>query len=130
MKDNTLINDKRIVIGILSYFQSGVRNIGVFLSLSLVLFSFSLYFKELNKYILVFLHLVSLFLVILVTILSHLLHQDSILFKKDNDISLKYNNLYLKKWLKLIWGLKIVTIILVLIFLGIIIFDLKELFAF
>ena len=130
MKDNTLINDKRIVIGILSYFQSGVRNIGVFLSLSLVLFSFSLYFKELNKYILVFLHLVSLFLVILVTILSHLLHQDSILFKKDNDISLKYNNLYLKKWLKLIWGLKIVTIILVFIFIGIIIFDIKNLITF
>jgi len=128
MKDNILINNKKIVLAILSYFQSGVRNIGVFLSLSLVLFSFSLYFKELNKYLLVFLHLVSLFLVILVTILSHFLHIDSILFKKDNDISLKYNNLYIIKWLKLIWGLKIVTIILVLIFLGIIIFDIKNLF--
>ena len=130
MKDNMLKNDKTIVVGILSYFQSGIRNIGVFLSLSLVLFSFSLYFKKLNKYLLIILHFVSLFLVILVAILSHFLHQDSLSFKKDNDISLKYNNLYLTKWLKLIWGLLIVTIILVLIFLGIVIFDIKKLFTF
>ena len=127
--NNNLIKSKELVLSILSYFQSGVRNIGVFLSLSLVLFSFSLYFKKLNKYLLILLHLVSLFLIILVTILSHFLHKDSSLFKKDNDISLKYNNLYLSKWLKLIWGLKVVTIILVFIFLGIIIFDIKNLFS-
>lgn len=127
--NNNLIKSKELVLSILSYFQSGVRNIGVFLSLSLVLFSFSLYFKKLNKYLLLLLHLVILFLIILVTILSHFLHKDSSLFKKDNDISLKYNNLYLSKWLKLIWGLKVVTIILVFIFLGIIIFDIKNLFS-
>ena len=126
--NNSLINDKRIILGILTYFQSGIRNIGVFISLSLVLFSFSLYFKELNKYILIFLHLISLFLVILVTILANYLHLDSLSFKKDNDLSLKYNNLYLTRWLKLIWGLKLVTIILGLIFLGIIILDIKKLF--
>lgn len=127
--NNNLIKSKELVLSILSYFQSGVRNIGVFLSLSLVLFSFSLYFKKLNKYLLILLHLVSLFLIILVSILSHFLHKDSSLFKKDNDIALKYNNLYLSKWLKLIWGLKVVTIILVFIFLGIIIFDIKNLFS-
>ena len=124
--NNNLIYDKRIVLGILSYFQSGIRNIGVFLSLSLVLFSFSLYFKKLNKYLLIILHLVSLFLIILVAILSHFLYQDSLSFKKDNDISLKYNNLYLTKWLKLIRGLKIVTLVLVIIFISIIVLDLKN----
>lgn len=128
MKDNSLINDKRITLSILSYFQSGIRNIGVFISLSLALFSFSFYFKELNKYILIFLHLISLFLVILVIILAYYLHLDSLTLRKDNVLSLKYNNLYITRWFKLILGLKIVTIIFGLIFLGIIIFDIKKLF--
>ena len=121
-------SNKSLVLNILNYYQSGVRNIGVFLSLSLVLFSFSLYFRNMNMYLLITIHLVSLFLIILVGIIAHFLHQDSIRFKLDDDISANYYQLYLIKWLHLIYSLKIITLILCLVFILIIAFDIKNYF--
>ena len=127
MKDHLIFN-KRIVLNILSYFQSGVRNIGVFLSLSIVIFSFSLYFKNVNKHLLILLHLVSLILIIIVGVLTHFIHKDSINFRNDNDIFPENYQSYIAKWDKLIFGLKIVTFILITVFLFIFIFDIKNIY--
>lgn len=123
---NNSVNNKKRVLVILNYFQSGVRNIAVFLSLSLLLFSFSLYFKDLNKFILGLLHSISLFLILVVVVICYFLNLDSVNFKKDNYILPKYYQSYISKWLKLIWVLKIVTLILVFIFLVIFVLDIRS----
>ena len=123
---NNLSFNHHLVLSTLSYFQSGVRNIGVFLSLSLVLFSFSFYFKDVNKLILGLIHLVSLFLIIIVAFIAHYLHHDTNIIKENKSIFSGYSFI-LSKWVRLIFSLKIVVFIIAFVFTTIILFDIRNL---
>tara|TARA_Y100000591_G_scaffold327445_2_gene351936 strand:- start:1167 stop:1637 length:471 start_codon:yes stop_codon:yes gene_type:complete len=111
---------------ILMYYQSVLRNIGVFSTLSITLFTFSFFFHRKNKLIATCLHIISFIMLIIVFFIAHFLSYDiNIILKKNIDFYTQ-NKIIIDKWMNIIKIIYYFLIALLIVFFILILNDLAR----
>lgn len=111
---------------ILMYYQSALRNVGVFSTLSVTLFTFSFFFHKKNKLIATGLHFISFFLLIIVFVIAHFISYDiNSIFNKNNNFYTKNKNV-IDRWRLVIQIIYYFLISLLIVFFILILNDLAR----
>ena len=120
-----IFNDK--IKNILMYYQTTLRNVGLYTTLSISIFTLSRFFKNYYSYQSLFLRLLSfIILIVAILICKFLLDDVFILFK---DYSNNYKNhevVTLEKWSNLLFFIYFVLTLILLIFITTFIYDLNN----